>query len=83
MQRLFATLHSSACIKIENIKILRSKFITIIFIHISIQIIQMFNMFNLAQNTQDTVHVYIGSAVERQSLASVLSPSCARPVADG
>ena len=24
-----------------------------------------------------------GSAVERQSLASVLSPSCARPVADG
>jgi len=24
-----------------------------------------------------------GSVVERQSLASVLSPSCARPVADG
>ena len=24
-----------------------------------------------------------GSAIERQSLASVLSPSCARPVADG
>jgi len=24
-----------------------------------------------------------GSAVERQSLASVLSPSCAQPVADG
>jgi len=24
-----------------------------------------------------------GSAVERQSLVSVLSPSCARPVADG
>ena len=24
-----------------------------------------------------------GSAVERQSLASILSPSCARPVADG
>jgi len=24
-----------------------------------------------------------GSAVERQSLASVLSPSCTRPVADG
>ena len=35
-------------------------------------------------------HIYIpiksqprGSAVERQSLASVLLPSCARPVADG
>ena len=31
----------------------------------------------------DTLIEVSGSAVERQSLASVLSPSCARPVAYG
>jgi len=47
----------------------------------------MLNRVSKAVNTTPQISSQLvgprGSAVERQSLASVLSPSCARPVADG
>ena len=43
---------------------------------------RLFGLFSASWYTQASVGL-CGSAVERQSLPSVLSPSCARPVADG